>query len=101
MNRLSAAKEDADGEGGCAKQTCFSRAGGLQPILVAPMLQRPRKSWRLQSALAVVAGVGLLAFEMSRIQQGDKEAYFWAFLAGLMILLGIAGVFALGGDGEN
>ena len=65
------------------------------------MLQRPRKSWRLPSALAAIAGVGLFAFEYRRLQAGDTEAYFWIIVAGLIILLGLAGALAWGGDGQS
>lgn len=56
------------------------------------MLNRPRKSWRLQSALALFCGLVLLAFEIRRIQAGDDEAWFWICVAGMIVLLGLAGV---------
>jgi hypothetical protein len=57
------------------------------------MLKRPRTSKRLTSGLAVAAGVGLLAFEVGQIRKGDVEAYFWLLVGGLMLVLGLVGLF--------
>jgi hypothetical protein len=49
----------------------------------------------------MVAGMALAAFEIRRLQQGDQEAWFWVCVAGLMAVLGLAGVLGIGtGDDE-
>ena len=63
------------------------------------MLKRPRRSKRLSSGVAAAAGVGLLAFEVGRLRQGDAEAYFWLVVGALLVVLGLVGVFdRSGGD---
>ena len=62
--------------------------GGIE----SGMLKRPRKNSRIYSALAVVAGLVFLSFEIRRITLGDEEAWFWAIIGGLIVLLGLAGV---------
>ncbi|HEX8915098.1 MAG TPA: hypothetical protein VF796_22290 [Humisphaera sp.] len=53
----------------------------------------PRKPTRLYSMLAALAGAGLLAFEVSRLKTSGAESWFWIFVAGMMIALGLFGVF--------
>jgi hypothetical protein len=56
------------------------------------MLKQPRRNSRIYSALAVVAGLIFLGFEIRRLLLGDGEAWFWAIVGGLIVLLGMAGV---------
>jgi len=53
----------------------------------------PRKPKRVYSLLAAAAGAGLLAFELSRLQRSGPESWFWILVGGLMVVLGLFGVF--------
>ena len=55
------------------------------------MLQR-KKPKRLYSAVAAVGGVLLLLFELNKWSTSSPEKWFWAFIAVLMIVLGVIGV---------
>lgn len=50
-----------------------------------------KKPKRAYSAAAVLGGVALLIFELTR--DGNPEAWFWIPVAVLMIVLGLFGVF--------
>jgi hypothetical protein len=65
------------------------------------LLNRPRPPKRLSAGIAAAAGVGLVMFELGRLRQGDAEAYFWLFVGGLMVLLGLIGLFERAGDGPR
>lgn len=54
-------------------------------------LQRKRPK-RAYSLVGVLAGIALLAFEISKWSTSSPEKWFWALVAVLMIALGIAGV---------
>ena len=41
---------------------------------------------------ACLAGLAFLGFEIRRLSLGDNEAWFWIFVAGLIVLLGMVGV---------
>lgn len=57
------------------------------------MLQRPGKPKRTYSAIAVLFGIGLVVFEVRRYPKDGPEIWFWLVVAGLMIVLGLFGLF--------
>lgn len=60
-----------------------------------------KKPKRLYSAVAMLGGVVLLMFEISRWSVSSPEKWFWAMIAVLMIVLGLAGVLLPDPDNEG
>jgi len=60
--------------------------------------KRPK---RLYSAVAALGGVALLLFELRKWSTSSPEKWFWAFVAVLMIALGLFGVFQKDDDHEH
>ena len=51
-----------------------------------------RKPGRLIPALAVVGGAALAAFELRHFHAAGPAVWFWLFVAGLMIVMGLIGL---------
>ena len=70
---------------------------GVTPNEVAelkPIGPPKRRTGKLFPALAVIGGVVLVVFEVGQIRRGaGGEVWFWLVVAGLMIVLGLFGLF--------
>ena len=52
----------------------------------------PTRTSRIYSGIAALAGVGLLVFELLRLNESGGEGWLWILVGAFMVILGLIGV---------